>query len=510
MFLPLLVVLLFFISSVVLSSGHNDSIPKVLFIANAERGQANVHLATAHALIVNHHDSIQVHFASFSALEDAVDRVSRQAIRNISGSDAAAGTAVQGITFHPIRATSYKDAVTRNGVTMATIRHAPGLRGAATFFWIIEHTMVPWTGPEYVEVCNSLRQITAEVDPALVVVDTFFAPGIGAVQALDRSHVLLSPNSAKDTFATGQGLGRIWWHYPALASAYAYPVPWNLIPANIYLTLRLTWVTIFGQQARSLATYVKAHGIPSPTDFFQYNRQSRIPYLLASSPEIEYPMTLPEHVTSCGPIYMALDAVENEDADLAAWLARAPTVLIVLGSHTFYNEEDATEMMRAIRTVLDGDERVQVLWKLKTEDNSNNIDASEGYLFSGTNSTVSDEVSSLLSTGRVRIQSWLTADPASILESGHIVCYVHHGGANSFLEAIGTGTPKSSSQCGSTPTTTPYERNGSESESGATGTRRQPGEAEKSARRFWRSSTRAENEKKSKDVINEHDVINEK
>lgn len=263
-----------------------------------------------------------------------------------------------------------------------------------------------------------------------------------------------------------------------------------------------------------MATYVKAHGIPSPTDFFQYNRQSRIPYLLASSPEIEYPMTLPEHVTSCGPIYMALDAVENEDADLAAWLARAPTVLIVLGSHTFYNEEDATEMMRAIRTVLDGDERVQVLWKLKTEDNSNNIDASEGYLFSGTNSTVSDEVSSLLSTGRVRIQSWLTADPASILESGHIVCYVHHGGANSFLEAIGfvvisshiisyhtisylltfflvPEPPKSSSQCGSTPTTTPYERNGSESESGATGTRRQPGEAEKSARRFWRSSTRA-------------------
>lgn len=98
---------------------------------------------------------------------------------------------------------------------MASIRHAPGLRGAAQLFWIVENIMAPWTGPEYVEVCNSLRQIIVDVDPALVVVDSFFAPGGDAAQALGRSHVLLSPNSPKDTFATSQNLGRIWWHYPA-------------------------------------------------------------------------------------------------------------------------------------------------------------------------------------------------------------------------------------------------------------------------------------------------------
>lgn len=291
---------------------------------------------------------------------------------------------------------------------------------------------------------------------------------------------------------------------PRLASAYAYPVPWHLIPANIYLTLRLAWTTIFGRKARALATYAKAHGILSPTEFLLH-RQSHIPYLLASSPEIEYPMTLPEHVVPFGPIYMALDAVENEDADLAAWLARGPTVLIVLGSHTVYNAEDAAEMVQAIRTVLDRDERVQVLWKLKTDASVSN----EGYQITGMNSTVSDEISSLQSTGRVRIQSWLSADPASILESGHIICYVHHGGANSFLEAIGfaiipyevfcffiqtniwcSPAPaplKSSSPCGSTPTTTPSVQNGSGSESGATDARRQRGGGKKSVKPFWRS-----------------------
>jgi hypothetical protein len=36
----------------------------------------------------------------------------------------------------------------------------------------------------------------------------------------------------------------------------------------------------------------------------------------------------------------------------------------------------------------------------------------------------------------VRIESWLKAEPGAIIESGHVICSVNHGGANSWNEGI--------------------------------------------------------------------------
>jgi hypothetical protein len=211
-----------------------------------------------------------------------------------------------------------------------------------------------------------------------------------------------------------------------MSSGFPYPVPWYLIPVNIYMNLRLAWALHMEKGAKELKTYAKAHGANGPPDFFEFFFDDPTPWLIPSAAEIEYPITVPEKVVLCGPIYMALDAVEDEDAGLAAWLAQAPTVLIVLGSHTTYSEEDATQMRYAVRMILDGDDRVQVLWKLTMVDGINT-----------TATVLSDEIAALVSTGRVRVQPWLPVDPASMLESGHIICYVHHGGANSFTESIG-------------------------------------------------------------------------
>jgi hypothetical protein len=37
---------------------------------------------------------------------------------------------------------------------------------------------------------------------------------------------------------------------------------------------------------------------------------------------------------------------------------------------------------------------------------------------------------------RVRMPSWLIADPSSLLETGDIIASVHHGGSNCYHEAI--------------------------------------------------------------------------
>jgi hypothetical protein len=202
----------------------------------------------------------------------------------------------------------------------------------------------------------------------------------------------------------------------------------HLRPANIYMSLRIFWTVLFNPKIRALNSYLTSHGLDRQTGLFHVY-EDEVPWLSASSQHLDYPLSLPKNVVACGPIFMALDTVENGDPDLHAWLEQGPTVLIVLGSHTKYDDRTALEMAGAIRMVLDSadDDRVQVLWKMKLS--RGETEGESGILL--------EAVSSLLSTGRVRVETWLSVDPASLLESGHISCYVHHGGANSFYEAIG-------------------------------------------------------------------------
>ena len=93
-----------------------------------------------------------------------------------------------------------------------------------------------------------------------------------------------------------------------------------------------------------------------------------------------------------------------------------------LGSHVVLESSDALELAIAIKAVTGRHHNVQVLWK--------------------SNSAATGEVRALLRSdlgniGRVRIESWLEPDPTSLMESGHVICSVRHGGANSFYEATG-------------------------------------------------------------------------
>lgn len=45
-------------------------------------------------------------------------------------------------------------------------------------------------------------------------------------------------------------------------------------------------------------------------------------------------------------------------------------------------------------------------------------------------------VKDYISSERLKISSWLTADPTAILKSGNVVAFVHHGGANCYHEAV--------------------------------------------------------------------------
>jgi hypothetical protein len=185
--------------------------------------------------------------------------------------------------------------------------------------------------------------------------------------------------------------------------------------------IRLIYAVLTTSTLRDTKKYIESQGLKDPIDLFKVY-QEHVPWITQSLPETDYPMIIPPNVTTCGPIYLSLAPVSKRDPDLASWLTRAPTVLINLGTHTDYNETDATAMVGGIRTLLDNTD-AQVLWKFNKRHPYN-----DDFL-----SPLKKE----LASKRVVMQKWINAEPASLLESGNVILAVHHGGSNSFHEAIG-------------------------------------------------------------------------
>jgi len=142
--------------------------------------------------------------------------------------------------------------------------------------------------------------------------------------------------------------------------------------------------------------------------------------MLPSTPESDYPIPLPDNFVCCGPIFAA--GTLDGDEELKAWLSRGKTVLLNLGSFLKAKGEHARELAKGVEILLTGNPDVQVLWKL----------IYDGELDSGIEKILHDH----LTSGRVRIEKWLKIEPSVIVTSGHVICFVHHGGANSYFEAV--------------------------------------------------------------------------
>ncbi len=147
-----------------------------------------------------------------------------------------------------------------------------------------------------------------------------------------------------------------------------------------------------------------------------------------STPEIDLPLVVPSHITGCGPILRPCHPLSKSHPELDTWLKQAPTVLVNLGSHILFDEAFAQEFATGLRVLLDRRPDVQILWKLKTQGGTKE----HLYAKDGGFQVIAEE----LASGRVRIEEWLPAQPIAILRSGNVICMIHHGGSNSYHEAI--------------------------------------------------------------------------
>ncbi|ESZ95139.1 glycosyltransferase family 1 protein [Sclerotinia borealis F-4128] len=395
--------------------GKNNT---VLFLSNSEHGLANVLLATSHALLVEHND-LDIHFVSFEKLKNDIATISKFAAQS-SGSKRA-------INFHELKGISYAKALNSRGFAVDEAINAPGITGLGKFCKNMQSFLMPWTAPDYLDLYREIFGILEDIDPIVVALDPLFGPALDAVRAQGRNHAIISPNTLKDNFAHLQPRGAVLWKYPAMSSGYAYPVPWYLIPSNIYLNLRLAFSIFVAPDLKEKKSWLKKNGIAKPLDVFTVYHEDH-PWLTQSSRELDYPFDIiPENVIQCGPIFLSTAPASEQDPELAKWLKKSPTVLINLGSSVNYDEIAATEMVRAIRILLDNS-TVQILWKFNKR-----------HEFTDEFLDILDEE---IKSGRVRMSKWIQVDPAALLETGDVVVSIHHGGANCFHEAIGTGIPQ--------------------------------------------------------------------
>jgi hypothetical protein len=164
-------------------------------------------------------------------------------------------------------------------------------------------------------------------------------------------------------------------------------------------------------------------GIDRSLDLYEMHRAD-IPWLAGVVAEAGIPLdVVPPNITVCGPVVLDVAPAEKQDPELAAWLARAPTVLVNLGSTVSYTEDMATRMALSLLPIFEQSD-AQILWKFRKVREYNQGDA------------WSAPLGEYINNGRLRLESWLNVDPMSLLKTGHVAVSVHHGGANCYFETV--------------------------------------------------------------------------
>ncbi|KAK4225652.1 hypothetical protein QBC38DRAFT_482415 [Podospora fimiseda] len=424
---------------------------KILITTNWEVGQSNVCLAVAHAL-VQADPTAQVHFASQEPIREAFKITADHAKQQFPSS--------KPIIFHPIAGKSMVDALLHAEPTIqlfeATSR-PPTFLNIINIISKIMTTLLPWTAEDFCQSYNSLVEIINTVQPDLVVTDCLFSPGLTVCSHLNLKHVVISPNTLKDFCVSSQPRFQFFWKYPSMGSAFPCPVPWNLIPLNIFFVFLSIYYFITDarfyktiKEISELTGGVKVVGMQHLTAPITKpeNAEKRTKVLVGCSREVDFPLEfIPDHIIPCGSIVRAVKPVLEVDPELDAWLKKGPTVFLALGSHIELTEKEALEVAGAFRFLFDAvdakavDEiggvqgKLQVYWKLQKRE----VDGEYGW---DKGSKIWKVLAREMDSDRVRIIKWVKPEPAAVLQTGSVVCVANHGGANSYYDAITAGVPQ--------------------------------------------------------------------
>ncbi|RLL97770.1 hypothetical protein CFD26_101966 [Aspergillus turcosus] len=395
---------------------------KVLFLANSEHGQTNIILAITHELLVR--GDVDVHIASFPALERRVNKL-------LNDNAASYNDSFQSrIHFHPIRGPSNTDVFIRTGKRGAF--HPPGYSGSVLGFQSLCEDIWGWTEDEYVDIYQCCMEIIKSVQPSVIAADFFFLQGRDAAYNAGYTAILINTTSLTHIVLGLQPHSAALWKYPLPGTGFPYPLPPHLIPLNALAGVKTAKMYHGSGRRREIREWRIRHKIHGRFPFADAWRPDRF-HLSPALKELDWPMEVPDNILPCGPILLPTASVEKQDPELASWLRKAPTVLINLGTLYAPDPKVAENIARGLKMFLTSwkGDKVQILWKLPKHPHD------EDDVYAQSIKPLQAEVEA----DSARIQPWFEVEPMAMLQTGQIVCSVHHGGANSWYEAIQNGVP---------------------------------------------------------------------
>ena len=200
-----------------------------------------------------------------------------------------------------------------------------------------------------------------------------------------------------------------------IATGLDYPLPWSTFFRNAWAGMQMEQhiaTRCPHTQTLNAARQAAGYNWPLPLP----NPRPETLTLCVSPPNFDYPMKLPPHIRQCGPILRPAAPVDGE---IGAWLARhgMKTVLVAFGTHFRVDEAYAKSIYAGLASILAVRGDIQVLWKL----------AKYGQYCLPDTSQWGD---------RVRVVEWLESEPVDLMRTGKVVALVHHGGSNSYHEAL--------------------------------------------------------------------------
>jgi hypothetical protein len=183
--------------------GRNNT---VLFLTSDLAGLANVHVATAFALLENH-PSIELHYASFPRLENKV--------KNVAAAAKAKNPSARPVVWHSLPGLDQDAVMFRFFGSYDGLLMPPGAHSLDKKVKDLGALLTTWTAEEHWEIFKALRDVIDEVDPAVVVFDHIFRPAVDLIGNVNRRFVSISPNALLDLIPEIQPWGGMFWKYPA-------------------------------------------------------------------------------------------------------------------------------------------------------------------------------------------------------------------------------------------------------------------------------------------------------
>lgn len=202
---------------------------------------------------------------------------------------------------------------------------------------------------------------------------------------------------------------------------WSYPLPLYLIPLNIIalLSFALSFALSPFNRAKNAARKEAGYTwslLPDETDT----------RLCVGVPALEYHGINPSTLYPVGPIYLPSPPLADLDKPLDDWLERDhqkyTTILFALGTHFRLTQSQAEDLLSMFDELLDARQDIRIYAKVMRK---------------GSYELPLSEELERKWAGRLKIVEWMEVDPVAVLNTGKIGLAIHHGGSNSYHEALG-------------------------------------------------------------------------